>query len=89
MISENYIVLHEIIGLKALIVGSTNRYVVGSEGIIIDESMHMITLRTKNGIKSISKLHNKWKFFLNNIKSVMVDGSVINKRSVDRLTIKC
>ena len=44
----------------------------------------MFTINTENGIKSIAKSTNEWKFSIQN-KDVIVDGSKIAKRPFDRL----
>jgi ribonuclease P protein subunit POP4 len=44
----------------------------------------MFTINTENGVKSIAKSTNDWKFSIQN-KDVIVDGSKIAKRPFDRL----
>ncbi len=87
MITEQNILLHELIGLEAEVIESTNKDVIDIHGIIIDETKSMLILDTKKGIKKIHKAHSKWKFS-SNFNDIIVQGSKINKRSHDRLGIK-
>ena len=84
MITVDNIRSHEFIGLDTEIVQSTNPQVIGLNGRIINETKSMFTINTENGIKSIAKSTNDWKFSIQN-KDVIVDGSKIAKRPFDRL----
>ena len=87
MITEQNILLHELVGLDAEVIKSTNKDVIGIQGTIIDETKSMLILDTKKGIKKIQKDHNEWKFSLN-FNDIIVQGNKIAKRSHDRLGIK-
>jgi len=84
MITADNIRSHEFIGLDTEIVQSTNPQVIGLNGRIINETKSMFTINTENGVKSIAKSTNDWKFSIQN-KDVIVDGSKIAKRPFDRL----
>ena len=84
MITSDNIRSHEFIGLDTEIVQSTNPQVIGLNGRIINETKSMFTINTENGVKSIAKSTNEWKFLIQN-KDVIVDGSKIAKRPFDRL----
>jgi ribonuclease P protein subunit POP4 len=84
MITSDNIRSHEFIGLDTEIVQSTNPQVIGLNGRIINETKSMFTINTENGVKSIAKSTNDWKFSIQN-KDVIVDGSKIAKRPFDRL----
>jgi ribonuclease P protein subunit POP4 len=84
MITSDNIHSHEFIGLDTEIVQSTNPQVIGLNGRIINETKSMFTINTENGVKSIAKSTNDWKFSIQN-KDVIVDGSKITKRPFDRL----
>ena len=84
MITSDNICSHEFIGLDTEIVQSTNPQVIGLNGRIINETKSMFTINTENGVKSIAKSTNDWKFSIQN-KDVIVDGSKITKRPFDRL----
>ena len=84
MITANNITSHELIGMNTEILNSSNPQIIGLNGRIVDETKSMITIHTRNGIKSIAKSNNDWKFTIDN-KDVVVNGSKIAKRSFDRL----
>ena len=81
MITADNIRFHEFIGLNTEIVQSTNSQVIGLNGRIINETKSMFTINTKNGVKSISKSMNKWKFSIQN-KDLIIDGSKIAKKII-------
>jgi len=84
MITADNIRSHEFIGLYTEIVQSTNPQVIGLNGRIINETKSMFTINTENGVKSIAKSTNDWKFSIQN-KDIIVDGSKIAKRPFDRI----
>ena len=84
MITADNIYSHEFIGLDTEIVQSTNPQVIGLNGRIINETKSMFTINTENGVKSIAKSTNDWKFSIQN-KDIVVDGSKIAKRPFDRI----
>ncbi|MEX0657391.1 MAG: ribonuclease P protein subunit [Nitrosopumilaceae archaeon] len=87
MITQENIALHELIGLDAEILDSSNKQIVGLSGRIVDETKSMFTLDTKSGLKMIPKHNNKWQFNLDDTQAVL-DGTVINRRPHDRLGAK-
>jgi len=87
MITADNITSHEFIGLNTEIVKSTNPQVIGLNGRIINETKSMFTINTEDGVKSIAKSTNSWKFSIEN-KNVVVEGTKITKRSFDRLGAK-
>jgi len=87
MITADNITSHEFIGLNTEIVKSTNPQVIGLNGRIINETKSMFTINTENGVKSIAKSTNSWKFSIEN-KDVIVEGTKITKRPFDRLGAK-
>jgi ribonuclease P protein subunit POP4 len=84
MITADNIVSHEFIGLDTEIAQSTNPQVVGLNGRIINETKSMFTINTKNGVKSIAKSTNSWKFTIDG-KGIVLEGSKIAKRPFDRI----
>ena len=87
MITADNITAHEFIGLNTEIVKSTNPQVIGLNGRIINETKSMFTINTQNGIKSIAKETNNWKFSIDG-KDIVVNGSKITKRPFDRIVVK-
>ncbi len=84
MITADNITSHEFIGLHTEITQSTNPQVIGLNGRIMDETKSMFRINTENGVKSIAKSTNSWKFSIEN-KDIVVDGSKITKRPFDRI----
>ncbi len=87
MITQENIAIHELIGLDAEVLNSSNKQIVGMSGKIVDETKSMFTLDTKNGLKTIPKQYSKWQLKLDNT-SVVLDGMTLNRRPHDRLGAK-
>ena len=87
MITQNNILVHEMIGLHTKVLKSTNSQINGISGKIIDETKNMFILKTENGLRNIPKNHNKW-FFSINEQKIILDGKLLAKRSQDRLVRK-
>lgn len=87
MITQQNIVNHELIGLDAQILESTNKTFVGLSGKIVDETKSMLLIETKHGTKMIAKRYNTWKFGLND-QSFIVNGGNISKRPEDRIKVR-
>ena len=84
MITVDNITSHEFIGLHTEITQSSNSQIIGLNGRIVDETKSMFRINTINGIKSIAKSKNSWKFSIEN-QDVIIDGSKIAKRPFDRI----
>ena len=84
MITQENLLIHELIGLDATIMKSNNEQITGISGKIVDETKSMLFLNTINGIKKIPKEIAEWKFSFDKNESI-VTGSLIIKRSQDRL----
>lgn len=87
MITADNIIAHEFIGLHTEITQSTNPQIIGLNGRIMDETKSMFKINTGNGMKSIAKSTNSWKFSVQD-KDVIVEGSKITKRPFDRIGAK-
>ncbi|MEE8383656.1 MAG: ribonuclease P protein subunit [Nitrosopumilus sp.] len=87
MITVDNIASHEFIGLYTEIIQSSNPQIIGLNGRIVDETKSMFRINTENGIKSIAKSKNSWKFSIED-KDVIIDGSKIVKRPFDRIGAK-
>jgi ribonuclease P protein subunit POP4 len=75
------------IGLETVISASPNRQIIGLTGTIVDETKSMFSINTKNGFKMIPKKQNTWKFFSDG-NELTLSGSLLEKRSFDRLGAK-
>lgn len=87
MITQQNIINHELIGLEAQILQSTNKALIGLSGKIVDETKSMLLIETSHGEKMIPKSHSKWQFKLNN-QEFILDGNMITKRPEDRIKVK-
>ena len=87
MITLENIALHELIGLETKIVDSSNKQIIGLNGIVVDETKSMFVIKTSKGFKKIPKYQNNWQFTLQN-KDIVLDGSNLCRRSFDRVRLK-
>ncbi len=84
MRTEKNLKMHELIGLYAKVVDSTNPNQIGIEGRIVDETYHMLIFETQRGEKMIMKKGARFKFKLND-KEVELSGDAINYRPHERI----
>jgi len=84
-INEKNFLCHELIGLKAKIIESTDTGRVGVLGRIVDETMNLLVIETKNRELKIPKKEVVLRLWLPNKKTVQVQGSKIIYRPEDRV----
>lgn len=77
--------MHELIGLKARIIESTNYYMLGLHGTIVDESKNIIVISNDEGLKKIPKSHNTLKLYLDRNTVTVLSGNDINNRPEERI----
>jgi ribonuclease P protein subunit POP4 len=87
MISPQNIVRHELIGLDVLVSGAANPLHVGMSGSIIDETKHMIAIRTVHGTKRIQKMHSRFRVHLPDGSFVEIDGSALKLAPEKRINL--
>ena len=87
MITTENITLHELIGLDAEIVRSSNVKSVGLKGKVVDETKSMLVLSTENGVKKIPKANTLWRFSFDKMET-LVDGNQLTKRPQERIGVK-
>ena len=87
MITLSNILCHEIIGLNAIVSNSPNSEIIGLNGTIVDETKSMFTIKSGNNFKNVPKKHNTWKFKIAD-QEITLNGSMLEKRSFDRLRSK-
>ncbi|KAF6242772.1 ribonuclease P [Nitrosopumilus sp. b1] len=87
MSKQELLAVSEMIGLHTKIVESTNEEIITKNGIIIDETKSMFTLKTEAGDKKFPKENSKWEFDFKNEK-IILDGNQIAKKPQDRWRIK-
>jgi RNase P/RNase MRP subunit p29 len=84
-ISPKFLTRHEIIGLQAHVVSSTDRGLVSRRGVIEHESREMIHLSTKLGTIRLPKSVCVLDLKLNDSTVVRVDGRLLKGTPDDRL----
>ncbi|MGI0087241.1 MAG: ribonuclease P protein component 1 [Nitrosotalea sp.] len=87
MITKENIASHELIGLQAQIVESSNKQIIGLAGKVVDETKFMFTLNTLKGKKKFPKETARWKFSFNNDQTE-IDGTKLVKRPYERMGVK-
>jgi ribonuclease P protein subunit POP4 len=84
-IDRQNVVNHELIGLHATVVKSTNRDTVGLSGRVIDESRNLFTLESRGREKKAAKYGNTFEFRLSESDKVRIDGGFVVGRPEDRV----
>ena len=87
-INEKNIVRHELIGLEAEILKSTDEKKQEIKGTIIDETKKMLLLRTAKGEKLVEKSVCAFRINLPNGKKVDVNGKLLLGRPEERIKKK-
>jgi ribonuclease P protein subunit POP4 len=84
-IKPQNILRHELIGLKAVVSRSSNDFLAGIQGHIVDETRNTIRINTKKGPKMIPKDVATFVFKLQDGSNVEVDGSRLIGRPENRM----
>ncbi len=89
MITPKNIVKHELIGLEAEVVESSNKNLVGIRGKVVDETRNMLVIfdKRKNMEKRVEKKISKFMFIVSG-KKVIVNGALLVARPEDRIRKK-
>jgi ribonuclease P protein subunit POP4 len=88
MISAKELVRHELIGLKAEVSNSTNKFHIGIKGLVVDETKNLIVIETEKGTKKVQKKGTEFIFTIPDGKKVKVNGTIIVKRPEERIKLK-
>ena len=84
-IKPENILRHELIGLKATISRSTNPFLVGTRGQIIDETTNTLKLSTRRGVKVVPKEIAVFRLGLPDGSIVEVDGARLVGKPENRI----
>ncbi len=87
-LNEKNIVRHELIGLEAEIIRSTDAKKQALKGKIIDETKKMLLLRTEKGEKLAEKATSTFRITLPDGKKVDVQGTLLSGRPEERIKKK-
>ena len=75
-----------LIGCHARVHKSSNPYLVGLHGSIIDETKNTLVVRTPKGCRIIPKDHNVWRIRYRD-DEILVPGTAMRGRFYERLSI--
>jgi ribonuclease P protein subunit POP4 len=75
---------HELIGLEAEVIESTDESLLGIKGEVLDETQSLLQIEDKQ----VEKKNCTFKFTLPDGQKVKVDGKLINKRPEERAGMK-
>jgi len=87
-ITAKNLIQHELIGLEAEVLESSNKQQVGINGLVVDETKNLIVIETSYGIKRIQKKAAIFIFILLNGERVKVTGERILVRPEERIKLK-
>ncbi len=79
------IVFHELIGLHAAVVESSDETLKGLSGEIIDETKQTLRVKVEQGVKTVPKANVTLKVDLPDGQSVNIYGKKIMHRPEDRI----
>ena len=83
---QDIIIYHELIGLRAEIVKSSDKSITNLSGKIVLETKNMLTIRTEKGLKDVAKVVAKEiKLFLPNGAVCFIRGPWLIGRPEDRV----
>ncbi|MBE8539741.1 ribonuclease P protein subunit [Geoglobus acetivorans] len=72
------------IGLSVEVVESPNKFEAGLKGMVVDETMRTLKLKTENGLKTVAKEGRKFAVMVEG-RRYLVDGSLISFRPEERI----
>lgn len=72
-----------LIGSHARVVDSTNRFLIGLNGAVLDETKNMVSILTEKGPRMVPKIHNVWEIRTGS-GAARLDGSQIAGRFHER-----
>ena len=73
-----------LIGSHAKVVDSPNRFLIGLNGTVLDETKNMVTILTERGPRLAPKMHNVWEIRTGS-GAARLDGSQIAGRFYERM----
>jgi len=85
MITPKNLAQHELMGLRVSIADSANPQLVGTSGVVADESRNTITIEREGITKTVAKGENTFIFELPSGEKVMINGELLVGRPEDRI----
>lgn len=84
-ITKENLIQHEFIGLEMKILDSSEPSLIGKNGVIMDETKNMITLKDEQGLKKVPKRGIKMSITTPKGEEVKVKGKELEARPEDRV----
>ena len=84
-ISPNNIHKHELIGLNVEVIASPDHQMIGLQGEVVDETKNMLIIAPQERQLMIPKKGCLFRFKLPTGELVDVDGSLLNKKTENRI----
>lgn len=92
MITPQNVLRHEVIGLLVTVTMASNPGYMGIHGTIIDETKHMVKIKTSSGMKMVPKHQSVFRLTLPEGTVVDVEGTALisppEKRTTMRMNIR-
>jgi ribonuclease P protein subunit POP4 len=88
VIRPQNILRHEFIGLDVRVADSSNPFLIGLHGKVVDETRNMIHIMTGDGIKKVQKRSTIFLFRLPDDTGVLVDGSALETQPEKRIVMR-
>ncbi len=83
-VTERNVIRHELIGLWAEVLKSSNKSSVGISGKVVDETKNTLVIKQGEAEKRIQKMGSEFMFMLEG-KNVKVSGNAIAARPEERI----
>lgn len=88
MITQQNILFHELIGLDVTVVHARNPSLIGTTGVVIDETRGTVTIKTASGIKMAGKKGVTFRLRLPDGIIVDLDGSALLMAPERRISMR-
>ncbi|MGQ9759055.1 MAG: ribonuclease P protein component 1 [Candidatus Methanomethylicaceae archaeon] len=82
-VTPSNLIYHDLVGLRAKVVSSTDQTQIGLEGTVVDETANMLILCTEGVNKKIPKRNSLFTFYIP--EPVTIEGSRISYNPAERL----
>ena len=88
MITPQNVLFHEFIGLDVVVDDASNQYLVGTSGVIIDETRNTVVIKTRDGLKQVAKKGVTFRLTLPTGKAALVEGAALVMAPEKRINMR-
>lgn len=88
MITPQNVLFHEFIGQDVTVVHASNQSLIGTSGVIIDETRGAFTIKTVSGLKMVGKKGATFRLRLAEKGIVDLDGSALLMAPERRISMR-